>query len=398
MGSVIMIVGVVLMIVIHEGGHFVAAKSFGMKATAAFFGFGPKLWSTKRGETEYGVRAIPLGGYVRIIGMNPFEEVEAADEHRTYRFAPFWKKAVVVLAGIVSHFVVALMLLWIVGTAWGVIVVDDDGRVVGTTTVAAVAKVVPDDFQTLPRNTEVPRDPSPSPAALAGTKPGDVIVATDGVPVEIWRQFTDFARANGDIEVVITVDRDGERIDLIATLATIEVPLVVDGKVLRDDDGEIVTEGIGFYGISPVAERERLGPMRMIPVAFRQFWEVVAKSLDALWHLIIGFPALVMSLFGGNDEILKTVRPISPIGLVQLAGPVETTLQRLAFVNVFVGVLNLVPMYPLDGGHFAVAAYEKITGRKPNVQKLLPVAAAILILLVALGLMGVYLDLFRPIQ
>ena len=118
MGPVIMIVGVVLMIVIHEGGHFLASKAFGMKATEAFFGFGPKLWSTKKGESEYGIKAIPFGGYVRIIGMNPFEEIDAADEHRTYRFAPFWKKAVVVLAGIVSHFVVALILLWTVGTTW----------------------------------------------------------------------------------------------------------------------------------------------------------------------------------------------------------------------------------------------------------------------------------------
>ena len=119
MAGFVIIVGVILMVVIHEGAHFVAAKSFDMKATEAFFGFGPRIWSMKRGETEYGVKALPLGGYVRIIGMNPFEEVEEEDEDRTYRVKPFWQKAVVVLAGITSHFVVAFVLFWIVAMTWG---------------------------------------------------------------------------------------------------------------------------------------------------------------------------------------------------------------------------------------------------------------------------------------
>ena len=108
MTAAVMLIGIVLMIVIHEGGHFVAAKAFNMKATEAFFGFGPKLWSITRGETEYGIKAIPLGGYVRIIGMSPGEPVAAEDADRTYRAAPFWQKTIVVLAGIASHFVVAL--------------------------------------------------------------------------------------------------------------------------------------------------------------------------------------------------------------------------------------------------------------------------------------------------
>ena len=176
MGALIMIVGVILMIIIHEGGHFIAAKSFGMKATEAFFGFGPRLWSTVRGETEYGVKAIPFGGYVRIIGMNPFEEVPPEDEGRTYRVAPYWKKTVVVLAGIASHFVVAIILLWIVGVVWGTVAVDDDGNVVRTTTIAAVSEFIPD-------------TDTPSPAFEAGTQVDDVIVAANGRPIETWDDF-----------------------------------------------------------------------------------------------------------------------------------------------------------------------------------------------------------------
>ena len=385
MGPAIMIIGVILMIVIHEGGHFVAAKAFGMKATEAFFGFGPKLWSTRRGETEYGVKAIPFGGYVRIIGMNPFEEVDEEDEHRTYRAAPFWKKTVVVLAGILSHFVIAIILLWVVASVWGVVAYDDDGTVIRTTTIASVSEFTPGTTE-------------PSPAAAAGTQAGDTIVAADGEPIEDWDQFSDFARANGGNAVTITVDRDAQRIDLSATLATYDRPVVIDGELMLDDSGNPVTESAGFFGVTPEAARDEVGLIGAVPIALSQFFDAVVQSVKGLWQMIIGFPALVMSLFGGDDEILQTVRPISPIGLVQLAGPLESTLFLLALVNIFVGVLNVVPLYPLDGGHFAVAAYEKVTGREPNVEKLLPVAAAVFIFLVSLGLMGVYLDIFKPIQ
>ena len=380
-----MIVGVIAMIVIHEGGHFIAAKSFGMKATEAFFGFGPRIWSMTKGETEYGVKAIPFGGYVRIIGMNPFEEIPPEEESRTYRVAPYWKKTVVVLAGIASHFVVAIILLWLVGVIWGTIVVDDSGDVVRTTQVAAVS-------ETIPGSSTI------SPAAEAGTLEGDVIRSADGIPIGTWEEFTDFARRNGGGTVEIGVERDGRPLDLTATLAVVTRPVLdADGEPVTDDGGEVVTEEVGFFGVTPEAAREDQGIISMIPVAFSQFGEAAVQSVRGLWELVLGFPELIASLFGGNDEILDTVRPISPIGLVQIAGPLESTLQLLALVNVFVGILNFVPLYPLDGGHFAVATYEKVTGREPNVQRLVPVAAAVFLFLVSLGLMGIYLDIFRPL-
>ena len=387
MGPVIMIIGVIAMIVIHEGGHFVAAKAFGMKATEAFFGFGPRLWSTTRGETEYGVKAIPFGGYVKIIGMNPFEEVAPEEEGRTYRVAPFWKKSVVVLAGIASHFIVAFVLLYSVGLIWGTIVQDDAGFAVRTTTIASISETLPD-------------TDTPSPSAVSGAQSGDVIVSTDGAPIEAWGQFTEFVATRGGETVVIGVERDGEVIDLSATLATIEIPLIdaETGTVVVDEDGEPVMEDVGFYGVRSEALRENPGILGMIPVAFNQMGEAIVQSVQGLWQMIVGFPKLIMAMFGGDDTVLETVRPVSPIGLVQIAGPVESTLQLLALVNIFVGVLNFVPLYPLDGGHFAVAAYEKISGRQPNIERLLPVAAVVFVFLVSLGLMGVYLDIFRPIN
>jgi membrane-associated protease RseP (regulator of RpoE activity) len=356
-----------------------------MKSTEAFFGFGPTLWSLQRGETEYGVKAIPLGGYVKIIGMNPFEEIPTEDEERTYRAAPFWKKAVVVLAGIFSHFVVALLLLWVVGTVWGVVVFDADGVVQRTTTIAAVSGTVPGTSDT-------------SPASAAGVETDDIIAATNGVPVGTWDEFADFASTHGGEDVVITVDRGGSTLDLNSTLALVDRPIVVDGEYVLGPDNQPITEEVGFFGVTPAAERESVNVFAMIPRSFSQVAEAMVLSVRGLWDMVIGFPKLVLSLFGGDDEILDTVRPVSPIGLVRLAGPLESTLVLLAMVNIFVGVLNFVPLYPLDGGHFSVAAYQKVTGRTPNIERLLPVAAVVFIFLVSLGLMGVYLDIFKPIQ
>jgi membrane-associated protease RseP (regulator of RpoE activity) len=385
MGPFIMIVGIILMIVIHEGGHFVAAKYFGMKATEAFFGFGPRLWSTRRGETEYGVKAIPLGGYVRIIGMNPFEEVAPEEEGRTYRAALFWKKSVVVLAGIATHFVVAFVILFLVGLIYGTVARDADDLVLLTTTVGAVSEMVLDDSEA-------------SPAAIAGVDVDDVIVATDGVPVVTWEDFANFTKERPGESVVISLEREGERLDLTTTLATVE-RAERDGQrqVILDADDEPVLETVGFFGVSPLAEREDHGPIGMIGVAVGQMGEAIIQSVNGLWQMVVGFPKLLLATFGGDDEILETVRPVSPIGLVKLAGPLESTLVLLALVNIFVGVLNFVPLYPLDGGHFAVALYEKVTGRVPAVERMMPVAAAVFIFLVSLGLMGLYFDTFGQV-
>jgi len=385
MGPAVMIIGFILMIVIHEGGHYAAARAFGMKVTEFFVGFGPMLWSTKRGETEYGLKLIPLGGYVRIIGMNPFEDVDPDEEGRTYRQAPFWQKSIVILAGIASHFVVALALLWFVVVAWGTFATDAEGQVVRTTTISGVSEVLPDSEEA-------------TPAALSGAEVGDTIIAVDGTPIATWEEFTEFAQANGGNQVVITVNRDGDVLGLETTLATIDRPIFEDGEIVVDAQGDPVLEESGFYGVTPEAQKESHGIFSAVPIAIGQFFDAAVQSVKGLWQMVIGFPALVASLFGGNDEVLETVRPISPIGLVRIAGPLESTLQLLALVNIFVGVLNFVPLYPLDGGHFAVAVYEKITGKEPNVQRLLPVAAVVFIFIVSIGLMGVYLDIFKPLQ
>jgi membrane-associated protease RseP (regulator of RpoE activity) len=384
MGTAVMLIGVVAMIVVHEGAHFVAAKSFGMKATEAFFGFGPRIWSTTRGETEYGVKAIPLGGYVRIIGMNPFEEVPPEDEGRTYRTAVFWKKSVVVLAGVFSHFVMAAILLMIVFATWGEVATDDAGDPIPTLTIAAIAPETP--------SGEV------SPTVVSGFEAGDVLVTYDGVPVASWDDFVDRVSVDGGETVRIGYVRDGDAAEANVTLAFRERPVVVDDEVVTDENGDPIYEEVGYFGAAPDIQRNALGPIEIVGATVGGIGEAIGQSVYGLGRMIIGFPELLISVFGGSEEVLDEVRPISPIGLARLAGPLETTLTVLALVNVFVGILNFIPLYPLDGGHFAVALYEKVRGRVPDIRKLMPVAAVVVVFLITVGLMGVYLDIFKPLQ
>ena len=384
MGTAVMVIGIVAMIVVHEGAHFVAAKGFGMKATEAFFGFGPRIWSITRGETEYGIKAIPLGGYVRIIGMNPFEEVAPEDEGRTYRNSVFWKKSVVVLAGVFSHFVMATILLVTVFLIWGEVATDDAGDPIPTLTLAAVSPTTPSG--------------EPSPSVLAGFQEGDVLQSYEGIPVASWDDFVDRISVDGGETVLIGYTRDATPGQALTTLAFRERAVVVDGEVVTDEAGEEVYEEIGYFGAAPDLERVKPGLFGVVGAAYRGIAEAAVQSVQGLWRMVIGFPELIISVFGGSEEVLDEVRPISPIGLARLAGPMETTLVVLALVNVFVGILNFIPLYPLDGGHFAVALYEKIRGRVPDIRKLMPVAAVVVVFLITVGLMGVYLDIFKPMQ
>ena len=385
MGTAVMIIGIVAMIVVHEGAHFVAAKGFGMKATEAFFGFGPRIWSTVRGETEYGIKAIPLGGYVRIIGMNPFEEVAPEDEGRTYRESVFWKKSIVVLAGVFSHFVMATLLLMLVFAIWGEVATDEDGDPIPTLTLSAIAP-------TTPSGDEV------APSVIAGFEAGDLLLSYEGVPVMSWDDFVDRVSVDGGATVLIGYERSGTVGEAMTTLAFREREVVVDGEVVTDAAGEVVYEEIGYFGATPEIERTHPGVFGLVGAAYRGIAEAAVQSVYGLWLMIIGFPELIVSVFGGSEEVLNEVRPISPIGLARLAGPMEATLTMLALVNVFVGILNFIPLYPLDGGHFAVALYEKIRGRAPDIRKLMPVAAVVVMFLITVGLMGVYLDIFKPLQ
>ncbi|MDH3471350.1 MAG: RIP metalloprotease [Acidimicrobiia bacterium] len=369
-GALIVIIGIIAMVMIHEAGHFVAAKAFGMKATEFFFGFGPKLWSTQRGETEYGIKAIPLGGYVRIIGMNPFEEVTAEEEERTYRRAKFWQKAVVVLAGVGSNFAVAFVILYFVAAVIGE--PDTDAPL------PIVAGVVVETAQG-----------QQTAASAAGLREGDLFVEVNGTNIDDWDQLVDILHAAPNEEVDLVIERDGKTLELVTTLTS----------RFNADSGQ----NEGFLGVSPQYVVLRDNPAAALVTAGDQMGVLVAESTKGMWTLVSGIGGLVSGVISGEDVGENQARPLSPIGIARLGAESEAvgldlTLTIVAWFNVFVGLLNVLPIYPLDGGHFSVALYEKVVGRRADVRKLAPIAAAVVIFLVLLGVLGIYLDIVDPLN
>jgi membrane-associated protease RseP (regulator of RpoE activity) len=363
------VVGFIAILMIHEGGHLVAAKYFGMKATKYFLGFGPTLWSFQRGETEYGIKAIPAGGYVRIIGMNALEEVEPEDEDRAYRSKPFWQKSVVVMAGIGTHFVVAFILLWVAN-----VVVGEGDR---DRPQLSIAQVLPE--------TE---DGSATAAEIAGIEAGDRVIAVDGVPISTWDELTDILRARPNQYIALDVLRDGEPLQLDVTLTSrIDI-----------DTGE----ELGYLGVSPKLAKSRDNPILGIGRAAGDVALFTRLSAQGIWQFVTNFNNFISAAFN-DDDVLDEIRPVSVIGITQFGAAsqrfgLNVTLELIAYISVFIGMVNTIPLFPFDGGHFAVALYEKVTGRKPDMRKLIPVGAVVFFFIVMVGVLGIYFDIVRPLD
>ncbi|NND84681.1 MAG: PDZ domain-containing protein, partial [Acidimicrobiia bacterium] len=219
-GAVTMVVALIGFVMIHEAGHFIAAKIAGLKATEFFIGFGPKIWSFRRGETEYGLKAIPAGGYVRIVGMNPYEEIAPEDEGRTYRSATTTQKLFVILSGIILNFFLAFAILW------GVFVGYGDQEWVPNTTVYAVVE--------------------DSAAAVAGIEEGDRIVSIDGTAITSWDDVPETVGPIAGKTVAIVVDRNGANRTLTATIGSNEAD-PSSGFLGVGPDAELVVTEIGFF-------------------------------------------------------------------------------------------------------------------------------------------------------
>lgn len=390
----------VVMIGLHEFSHFVMAKRAGMKVTEFFIGFGPRLWSVQRGETEYGIKALPLGGYCRIVGMTNLEDIDPADEERTYRAKGWWGKVSTVAAGPVTHFLLAIILVY------AILIGEGDRRSVeASLTIDEVTQTL----DTLDANGNKTGE-LPSAAAEAGLRSGDRILAVDGKPVDSWDAMTaDFRQRAGD-HLVLTIDRGGERNDIALTLMT----------VYRDDAANLIAldkfeggERSGFAGLSPVPDVPAVGLLEGSYLAPARTWQGGVDTVAALGHMFspAGIGEYLDNFSEPKDSGTRpgNARFISPIGFGKIANDAveagwATVFALLASINLFVGILNLLPLLPFDGGHIAVASYEAIASRirrrrvRVDFARLMPVMIATLSVLAFIFVSSLFLDIARPLD
>jgi len=383
LGITLFVLALMLAIFLHEGGHFTTAKLFGMKVERFFLGFGPTIWSFRRGETEYGVKAFPLGGFCKIAGMSPYEndgnfleEDRSANPaatptppERQFRNKPAWQRAIVLAAGSITHFIVAILLIWMVLVAIGI----GTGQV--TTTID---------------NTVALNGGERSPAQIAGLRSGDQIVAVAGTAVSTFEQLRAVLQSKGDQSITIEYVRDGER------RSTAVTPVEQDNR--------------RFLGFSPSEETRRIGVLAAIPESIKLFWDTTVATVKGLGGFVTGLADRISAPEpvpggggGGGGGEVGDGGPIGIVGITRLAGQAVANNQWAIFVailiqlNIVVGVFNLLPLPPMDGGYLAFVLWQVVTRREVDLRKVVPVAALIVGLLVMLTVGLVWLDITNPV-
>ncbi len=367
----IVVACLVAMVMLHELGHLLAAKRSGMKVTEYFLGFGPRLWSFRRGETDYGVKPFLFGGYVKIPGMTNLEEVDPADEPRTYRQKPFPARLLVAVAGSAMHFLIALVLLWSLAAFVG----------------------VPNNQQLAIQSVDTVGG-RPGPAQLAGLHAGDVIVSIDGHAIRgDYDRFSTDVRSHPATPVQVVVERGGH------DLTVIVVP--VNGRTVHDPAVQPAkgTAPYGIVGVSTTSPLVRRNPLTAVGWATVNVGVVAGDSITGLGHVFS--PGGISQLFNqvtsaqvAQHSAANGTRLYSIVGAARGAAQavhlgIGDLLVFLVAINVFIGLLNLFPMLPFDGGHVAIAVYERIrSGRRSvayhaDVAKLLPFTS------LTIGLIGI---------
>jgi membrane-associated protease RseP (regulator of RpoE activity) len=393
-GWVIFLFALLFSIMLHETGHFIMAKKFGMKATRYFVGCGPTIWSTMRGETEYGIKAVPVMGFVKIIGMHSLDDVDdPADEPRSFRRQPAWQRIVVLCAGSFMHFLLAFLL--IVGLALGIGIENDN-----TTQLGTVSPCVATSVKALDNGTCAASAPA-SPARQAGLRVGDQVVAFDGKAVSTWTQLGNAIRdASAGSAATITVRRDGKTLTLHATLAS------VPGRT-------------GSYlGIAPGVVFSPASPIRAVTYAGSSFEQVIVGSAKALAALPAALPkdfssAKARSSSAGG-QVTSVIGAANATGQAVAANvgwqyKVSFVLLLIASLNIFVGVFNMLPLLPLDGGHVAIVAWEwvrdtfaRLRGRPArgliDISRVLPVSLSIFAVVLVFSLALIVADIVNPLN
>jgi membrane-associated protease RseP (regulator of RpoE activity) len=389
-GVLAFVVALLVSVMIHEAGHYLTAKKFGMKVTEFFLGFGQKIWSTQRGETEFGLKAIPAGGYCKIVGMSSREELSPADADRAFIKGTITQRLIVLGAGSFLHFVIGFVLLISLFAGVGITSV--------TNQVQKVSDCVP---QT---STEVCGATStPSPAKNAGVLAGDKLVKINGDAFKEWSDAVAVIRANAGKQLDIVVDRGGDQIPLLVTPAT----RMVDGKA------------IGVLGVINEIGTVRFNPIVATQKSVTFGSDILANSVTSLVKLPSKIPDLLAQTFGARERDPEGL--VGVVGVARVSGETASTgklttnekiatfILIVASLNIFVGMFNLLPLLPLDGGHMAVAIADGIRNfwakrrglPKPapiDVERLTPITMIVFVLMAGLSIVLLAADIFNPIR
>lgn len=430
-GVVVIVLGLLVSIALHEWGHYYPAKKFGVYISQFMIGFGPTLFSRRRGDTEYGIKAIPLGGYVAMAGMYApsrpdakpetattgfFDQVvgdatptgtatEVDIDNRSFYRLPLYRRIIIMLGGPMMNLFIAIVLYAVVLMGFGVPTLS--------LTVGSVSECVVPASES--RSECLPDDPA-APGAAAGILPGDRILSVEGESVDAWFRVTEIIREAPGRTLDMVVERSGDEVSLRVTpLLSERYAFDESGEISIDDAGNPIVEYVGFVGIASSLENER---------------QSVTSVLPAVWDNVVGVVRIIATLPERLVDVAQAALgtqerdpngPLSVVGVGRIAGEIasiETLALRdrvsslvgiLASLNVALFVFNLIPLLPLDGGHVAVGLYEGAKRRiyralgkadpgPVNASKLIPVTLVVVAILGSMSLLLMYADIVNPIR